>query len=82
MGNRKKRKQIFHVNLLKKWQVQESTRYLMKEVEEEDEEEEILTWDSSEDEKPSKGKQLTQTQKQELNVLLKKYEGVLQKLLG
>ena len=82
MGNRKKSKRIFHVNMLKKWQVQESTGYLMNEVGEEEDEEEILTWDGGEDGKPKMGEQLTPIQKQELNVLLKKYEGVLQKLPG
>ena len=82
MGNRKKSKRIFHVNMLKKWQVQESTGYLMKEVGEEEDEEEILTWDGGEDGKPKMGEQLTPIQKQELNVLLKKYEAVLQKLPG
>ena len=33
MDDRKKRKRIFHVNMLKKWQVQQSSGYLMKEVE-------------------------------------------------
>ena len=76
----KKSKQIFHVNMLKKWQIQESTGYLMKEVGEEEDEEEILTWDGGEDGKNLRwGEQLTQIQKQELKVLLKKYEGVLHK---
>ena len=82
MGNTKKSKRIFHVNMLKKWQVQESTGYLMKEVGEEEDEEEILTWDGGEDGKPKMWEQLTPIQKQELNVLLKKYERVLQKLPG
>lgn len=84
MSDRKKRKRVFHVNMLKKWQVQQSTGYLMREVgdEEEEEEEEILTWDGGEDGEPRIGKQLTVAQKKELIGILKKYEGVLQKLPG
>jgi hypothetical protein len=39
MGDRKKRKRVFHVNMLKKWQVQES----MKEAEDEEDDDEIPT---------------------------------------
>ena len=57
MDNRKKKKRILHVNMLKKWQVQQSSGYLMKEVEdsEEKEDEEIMTWDGGDDGQPKLG---------------------------
>ena len=42
----------------------------------------MMTCDGGEDGKLKMGEQLIQIQKQELNVLLKKYEGVLWKLPG
>ena len=82
MGDRKKRKRVFHVNMLKKWQIQESMGYLMKEVEDEENEDEIPTWDGGEDGKPRLGEQLTDVQKKELGDLLRKYDSVLQKFPG
>ena len=53
-----------------------------KEVGEEESEEEILTWDGGEEGEPKLGDQLTAVQRAELRGLLKKFEGVLQKLPG
>ena len=49
MKDRRKWERIFHVNMMKKWFVQSSSGYLMKEVREEGTEDEILTWDGGED---------------------------------
>ena len=56
----------------------------MKEVEdsEETEDEEIMTWDGGDDGEPKLGKQLSQDQREELNVLLKDYAEVFKTMPG
>ena len=74
VGGRRKCKKLYHVNMLKKWQVQESTGYLMKSVDEEVEsEDEIVTWDDGEDGEPKIGEKLSEIQRKELSELLKQY---------
>ena len=78
MADRKKRKRIFHVNMLKQWHTPTSTSYLVGEAEEGDEGD-VLVWndDAGCEAGPVMGDRLSNRQKVELKGLLDEFSDVL-----
>ena len=81
MVDRRKRKRVFHINMLRKWNEPTSTSYYTEETEAE-EESELLTWDGGEDGEPTFGEQLSSGQRQELQELLRVHKDTLTKIPG
>ena len=77
MGTQKKQKRIFHVNMMRKWQVTESTGYLMQDAVEDEIDNDMLSWKGGSDGETVLGEQLTTIQKRELNIILKEFEKTL-----
>ncbi len=77
MPQRRKKYQIYHVNLLKKWEPPSAVSFMASEV---DEDEEFPDWKERESRgsQPTFGSQLTKTQKEELVKLLREFDDVLQ----
>ena len=81
MTDRRKRKRIFHVNMLRSW-VGPDTSYLAEEVCGVDDDE-IVPWDGRpEGEHPALGDHLSPTQVAQLDALLHEFEDVLQERPG
>ena len=80
LHDRRKRQSIFHVNMLKAFQVrsQEQLVSLAREVPEESSDADLPLWNDSLDGTPTVGEQLTEQQKTELQSLLTEFEDVLQ----
>ena len=74
MHDRRKRRRIFHVNMLKAFQVRQQDNNCY--VEEDIEETEIPVWNDNPPGESTIGQQLTEPQKQELGKLLTKYRNV------
>ena len=77
LGTQKRQKRIFHVNMLRKWQVPESKGYLMQDAAEDETNDDMLSWKGGSDEEPVLGEQLTTIQKRELIILLKEFKKTL-----
>ncbi len=77
MPHRRKKYQIYHVNLLKKWEPPSAVSFLASDM---DEDEEFPDWRERENRssQPTFGSQLTKTPKWELVKLLGEFEDVLQ----
>ena len=73
MVDRRKRRRIFHVNMLCKWNVPTSTNYFA-EGGVEGEEEEVPTWDGGSEGDYITGGELTTEQRCELESMLKKHQ--------
>ena len=80
LHDRRKRQRIFHVNMLKAFQVrsQEQLVSLAGEVPEESSDADLPLWNDSLDGTPTVGEQLTEQQKTELQSLLTEFKDVLQ----
>ena len=76
MCTQKKQKWIFHVNLLRKWQVPESTGYLRQHATE-DENDEFPDWRGGNVSSSTFGDQLSSTQTKELDEVLREFTDVL-----
>ena len=76
MADRRKRRRIFHVNMLRKWNVPTSTNYFA-EGGVEGEEEEVPTWDGGSEGDYITGEDLTTEQRCELESVLKKHHKTL-----
>ena len=77
MPSRRKRKNIYHINLLRKWHEEETVCVGL--AEEEDElEEEVTGWkmDSGEEDCPKEGEQLSGEQRKQLRTLVKQFSDV------
>ena len=75
MSHRRKKRHIFHVNLLKKWELLSDLSCVASEVEEE--EDEFPEWSGSEESSPQNyGEQLTDVQRKKLDQLLEESDGV------
>ena len=75
MMDRKKRKRIFHVNMLRKWEIQDDL-YMTEEVYNRDD---IVPWaDDSGGERPTVGIHLSPQQASQLDGLLQEFDDVLQ----
>ena len=84
MNDKRKRKRIFHINMLKRWRVPSNSIFFAQDQADSDQNE-VLVWNDSEgvfDDQPLIGDQLTTEQQQELKLLLGKYSDVLQNLPG
>ncbi len=81
MHDRRKRKRVFHVNMLKEWHVPVSSNYFATGCEGADADDEgdslVSAWNDGGGE-PTWGEQLTNEQREELSVLLTKFDCVLQ----
>ena len=78
--DRRKRRRIFHINMLREWVVPASTGYWMEEVEEIDEEE-VPVWKEGSNESFEQavfGEQLSDVQRRELEALLEEFSEVMQ----
>ena len=80
MRGRRKRKRIFHVNMLRKWHTPASVSYLCDEIP--DESEEIPDWKDDDVGDMVVGDQLTREQKSQLGELLVEFKDVFQKFPG
>ena len=77
MHDRKKRKRVFHVNMLRKWYSPVSTSLLAEEVADPGSEEEDAVWNSGDPkDKPSFGEQLSLERQAELMNLIGRYRDV------
>ena len=82
MTGRRKRRNVFHINMLKRWNTPLSSGYLVAETAEVEGELESWTWDGGEDGEPTVGAQLTEQQRGELTELLQRYRRTLTKTPG
>ena len=84
MHDRRKRKRIFHVNMLRPWHVPTDVSYMAEEVPV-TELEEVPVWRESDNEnmsKPQLGKKLSQQQRTDLETLLKSFADVIRDVPG
>ena len=77
MPHRRRKKWVFHINLLKKWEVPSSGSYSVEEVEEE-----FPDWKPTKSVEPTKGSQLTTQEKEDLGKMFMEFEDVLQSKPG
>ena len=81
MPGKRKRKKIFHVNMLKKWYPPVDTSYFCEEIFSEEgdaEDKDIPVWKEVESQTtPTIGKHLSKDQRGQLNKLLKQFDKVL-----
>ena len=79
MTGRRKKKQIFHINMLRKWYVPTDNSYLAQEVTKEGDD--VVLRKEEEDQYlngPTIGSDLSEAQKEELGDLLEEFKGTLQ----
>ena len=76
MADRRKRKRIFHVNMLKQWHTPTHTNYLAEEV---DDEEDVPVWneDAGTETQPTLGDQLSDSQQEQLHEVLQDFTDVM-----
>ena len=82
MGDRRKKKRILHINLLREWHKPAESGYFVSEVEEGEEEIESSTWDGGERGELVVGEQLNEGQTRELEELLHRYRDTLMEVPG
>ena len=82
MYDKRKRKRVFHVNMLRKWHVPTSTGYFAKDADPQGSEDEVPTWDDGGSGELRVGEQLDEAQRGELEALLAEFDVVLQKYPG
>ena len=80
MHDKRKRHRVFHVNMLKEFQVRcpEQLVGIAEEVTGESFEEDLPLWDDGSDGKPAIGEQLTDAQRSEISSILATFQDVLQ----
>ena len=81
IADKKKRRRIFHINLLRKWNEPVSSNYFT-EGDVEGEEEEVITWDGVAGGGPQLGAGLTSEEQHELRELLHQHKDTLTRLPG
>ena len=81
MADRRKRRKIFHINMLRKWNEPASHNYFVEEKVGDGEDLEALAWNGGEGE-PVIGEQLSLKQKQELQRLLHRHRSSLTQIPG
>ena len=77
MPDKRKRKAIYHINMLKKWHSPEDICFWMAEDENPIEEEDIPSWKGECGKSPSVGTQLSEMQKGQLSKLLHEFKTVM-----
>ena len=80
MHDKRKRRRVFHVNMLKEFQIRkplESSFLVEAEPADDIDEADVLLWDDSPEGKPTIGGQLRDSQKQQLQKVLKEFSDVL-----
>ena len=77
MPDKRKRKAIYHINMLKKWHSPADTCFWMAEDENPIEEDDIPTWKGEFGKSPSVGAQLSEMQKGQLLKLLHEFKSVM-----
>ena len=82
MPERRKKKGVFHINMLRRWKEQSSMGYCVMEAMDEDDELETLTWDGGEEGEPVVGEGLTEGQRDALKKLLQQHRDILTKAPG
>ena len=80
MTGRRKKKQIFHINMLCKWYVPTDSSYLAQEVTKEEGDDVVLRKEEEDQylSGPTIGSDLSEAQKEELGDLLEEFKGTLQ----
>ena len=80
MTGRRKKKQIFHINMLCKWYVPTDNSYLAQEVTKEEGDDVVLRKEEEDQylSGPTIGSDLSEAQKEELGDLLEEFKGTLQ----
>ena len=77
MPESRSRRKIFHINLLKKWYESEETACMARDTEAEEDVDDIPSWKENIDSKITINGKLSTKQKEQLEVLLQKYQDVL-----
>ena len=77
MHDRRCRKRLFHVNMLREWKEPDAFSFSAEEVCNEDEDDGRVCWERTRDDEPVVNDQLTQQQAEELRALLSDFEDVL-----
>ena len=80
MHDRRKRKRIFHVNMLRKFHVPKvsEANYFIEEIDDDIREEEIPVWNENPEGQPLVGSQLDINQKKQLDDVIRQFADVLQ----
>ena len=76
LHDRKKKKRVYHVNMLRKWNTPSASNYLVQLSEDDTEEEDIPTWQDEEGGEPTLGAQLENEQKKDIHGLLSEFSDV------
>ena len=85
MHDRRKRRRVYHVNMLRKWHVPSVGSYMAEELPVRDDEDDVQVWNDGQDttdDKPAIGEQLGQEQRAELQRLLGEFSDVFQNKPG
>ena len=84
MYDRRKRKRIFHVNMLRKFHLPKvsEANYFVEEINDDVREEEIPVWNENPEGQPLVGAQLDISQKEQLSDVIKQFADVLQNVPG
>ena len=77
MADRKKRRRVFHINMLRQWQKPASMNYFAEEEWIDEEEMDATAWDSGAEGEPTVGEALSQEQRLELKELLRTHSSTL-----
>ena len=78
----RKKKGVFHINMLKKWKEEASAAYFVMEGGDEEDELEVLTWDGGGEGEPVVGEGLTEGQRDTLKKLLSRHHDTLTAIPG
>ena len=83
MHNRRKRRRVFHVNMLRKWHVSPTVSLWAEELSESDPGDDVPSWNEGRaEDTPKFGDQLNPEQQSELQELLRGYQDVFQNIPG
>ena len=76
MNDERKRHRVFHINMLKKWHVQPETAFLVQDLPEVDQEDEVQVWSCKEkgsEDMPKINGDLTHIQCQEIQAMWRSF---------
>ena len=82
MPKSRSRRKMFHINLLKKWYESEETACMARDTEDEEDVDDIPSWKENIDSKITINGKLSTKQKEQLEVLLQKYQDVFKSKPG
>lgn len=83
LHNRRKKDQIYHVNMLRKWHMAASPNYFMQDIADDySAHEDTPSWDEGEDGAPCVGTQLDDPKREDLDDLLAEFKDMLRVLPG